>query len=117
MPVCVKELELARVDAIRVAQQESFGLTFLRNVQKDGFGIAMKKVKGDQLLKIKPLMGLLPYVDEEGILRVGGRLHRANLPYQNAHLIILPRRHHITKLIIMDIHQSSGHMGKQFVLY
>ena len=85
-------------------------------MQKDGFGNAVKKMKGDQLIKIKPLMGLLPYVDEEGLLRFGGRLHRSNLPWERAHPIILPRRHHITRLIIKDIHHAFGHMGQQIVL-
>ena len=33
---------------------------------------------------------LYPYTDEKGILRVGGRLKRAPIPYQAKHPAILP---------------------------
>ena len=60
--------------------------------------------------KSSPLRKLNPVLFE-GILRVGGRLDRALIPFEVKHPVILPSQHHVTKLIIRDHHQSVGHSG------
>ncbi len=52
----------------------------------------------------------------DGILRVGGRLHRASMPADVKHPAILPRDSHITKLIIADCHERVAHQGKNTTL-
>jgi hypothetical protein len=37
---------------------------------------------------------LHPFIDPEGLLRVGGRLQQSTLPYQVIHQMILPESHH-----------------------
>lgn len=58
------------------------------------------------------LFRLDPFVDDQGILRVGGRIRRADLEYGIKHPIILPRRNHITELIIQYYHKQIAHQGK-----
>jgi len=36
------------------------------------------------------LKTLHPFIDKEGLLRVGGRLQQSTLPYQTMHQMILP---------------------------
>ena len=67
-------------------------------------------------MKAKAILNLLPYLDQDGILRVGGRLHRSDLPFNAMHQMILPKRHHFTKLIIENVHQSNGHAGRDWTL-
>ena len=62
------------------------------------------------------LKKLNPMLDQDGMIRVGGRLKHASLTYESKHQMILPYRHHITDLIIAHHHQESGHMGQEFVL-
>ena len=57
-----------------------------------------------------------PFLDEKGILRVGGRLHQSKISLNQRHPIILPADAHITKLIISEIHQLTLHGGPQLVL-
>ena len=111
-----EEMKEASFDAIKVAQQDFFGSDFLQVVQKDGFGKFLQKAKGGDLQKARMIANLLPYVDEHSVLRVGGRLHRSNLPQQTVHPPILPKRHTVTKLIIEDTHQAFQHAGQQWVL-
>ena len=55
-------------------------------------------------------------MDELLVLRVGGRLNRAELRYDDAHPMILPKKHHITRLVVADVHHRSRHAGVNHVL-
>ena len=41
-----------------------------------------------------------PFVDNDGVLRVGGRINKANLDYRLKHPFLLPKEDHITHAII-----------------
>lgn len=57
------------------------------------------------------LASLVPLLDEDGILRSSSRLQNADyLPYDVKYPIILPRDHHITKLIVKQYHEDSKHV-------
>lgn len=62
------------------------------------------------------LRQLDPYLDEHGLLRVGGRLHRAGLSYGQTHPLIVPRRHPFTNLLIRKYHVDHRHVGFGHVL-
>ncbi|XP_072178274.1 uncharacterized protein [Diadema setosum] len=51
-----------------------------------------------------------------GLLRVGGRLGRSVLPEDAKHPIILRHDSHVAKLILREIHETSGHSGKNHIL-
>lgn len=53
---------------------------------------------------------LTPFV-EDGMVRVGGRLKRSQLTYDQINPILLPAEHHISKLILEDVHQKLSHAG------
>jgi len=53
-----------------------------------------------------------PYVSSDGLIRVGGRVRRANVPRQLAHPVILPRNHYITHLLIRHHHERTCHSGR-----
>ena len=59
-------------------------------------------------------MEMSPFGYSDGILRVGGRLEMSNLPYDAKHPIILPKQHHISKLVIAHIHNHN--FGVNFTL-
>lgn len=65
------------------------------------------------------LLKLSPFIDAEGILRVGGRLKNSLLDADSAdskHPAILPRHSSFSRLVISDIHQQTLHGGVQIVL-
>ncbi|XP_070550069.1 uncharacterized protein [Ptychodera flava] len=47
--------------------------------------------------KTSPLYRLDPYLDKDGIIRVGGRIRQANLPREITHPVLLPKQEYITK--------------------
>ncbi|CAB4023384.1 Hypothetical predicted protein [Paramuricea clavata] len=71
----------------------------------------------DRIMKqTSSLFCLNPFLDEEGILRVGGRLTRASVPFHVKHLVILPLKGHITALVINHYHQRILHQGRGMTL-
>ncbi|XP_017763967.1 PREDICTED: uncharacterized protein LOC108553538 [Eufriesea mexicana] len=63
------------------------------------------------------LRSLNPFLDEAGVLRVGGRVKNANIPYAQRYPVLLPRSHPITDLVIGYEHLKNYHAGVQGTLY
>ena len=61
------------------------------------------------------LCRLDPVLDE-GLLRVGGRLHRSAMPEDAKHPCILPTDSHISVLLLRHIHERNGHSGRNHML-
>ena len=61
-------------------------------------------------LKKSHLYRFDPYIDDAGILRVGGRLRRSNLSSKEKHLVILPKNHHLSKLLLR--YEEVHHQGR-----
>lgn len=59
----------------------------------------------------KQLRKLDLFVDTAGFLRVGGRLHNADIPYEHKHPLLLPSTHRFTDLIIDHHHCRLKHPG------
>ncbi|XP_066583621.1 uncharacterized protein [Prorops nasuta] len=59
---------------------------------------------------------LSPFLDEQGIIRVGGRIHKSNLSYAQRHPILLPK-HHLMECLIREIHLKLHHSGVLTTLY
>jgi hypothetical protein len=87
----------------------------LREVQYDCF-----KAEVDALSSQSPvgssstLVALDPFLDDVGLLRVGGRLRQGDFPIEEKHPIILAAKHHVTKLLIRHYHESVQHQGRLF---
>ena len=47
---------------------------------------------------------LAPFIDCEGVSRVGGRVDKVNLPFSQKHPTLLPQHHHFTDVIIREEH-------------
>jgi hypothetical protein len=60
------------------------------------------------------LKTLHPFIDQEGLLRVG-QLQQSTLPYQAMHQMILPSNHHFTRLIVSAEHIRLHHAGPQLL--
>ena len=56
---------------------------------------------------------LLPFLDSHGILRVGGRLKRAEMEYGEKHPIVLPKNNHVSRLEAKHYHLRVHHQGRQ----
>ena len=61
------------------------------------------------------LFSFHPLLDNQGLMRVGGRLIQANLHYWKQHPVILPSDQEVTKLIIQSKHLQLLHTGPTLV--
>ncbi|GFU18969.1 integrase catalytic domain-containing protein [Trichonephila clavipes] len=58
-----------------------------------------------------------PFLDENSLLRVGGRLSNADLPFEAKHQIIIPSKHKFTKLLFEHVHKKFFHIGAQGLVH
>lgn len=85
----------------------------IRSLQDDVFWTEMQALKSGLTLKsTSSIYSLSPYIDGDGILRVGGRIAKAPLCDDVKHPAILPKKHHITKLLIRHFHEKVEHQGR-----
>ncbi|XP_063994400.1 uncharacterized protein LOC135171756 [Diachasmimorpha longicaudata] len=98
------ELNEARTFWVKVTQHQYFESVF-QNLNRD-----------IQLPRQHPLAKLTPRIDDQGILRLGGRLKNSLLDPDETHPIILPRQSRLTTLIINEAHQKTLHGGVQLTM-
>lgn len=84
---------------------------WIRKSQMRWFPVEYSILTNKKTLVKSKLISLAPFLDEHGVMRVGGRLDNANLPYQHRHPAILAGNDHLTMLIVRDAHQKTLHGG------
>ncbi|XP_055629519.1 uncharacterized protein LOC129770600 [Toxorhynchites rutilus septentrionalis] len=72
--------------------------------------------KGETIPRKSPLRWYNPYISTDGLIRVGGRLKHSKESEDKKHPIVLPARHHFTRLIIRHYHEKLLHAGPQLLL-
>ena len=94
------ELAEAETEVIKIAQREAFHSEIEAICRK-------------QPIRSHSQLGSLnPFVDDNGLLRCGGRLEYADfLPPETVQPIILPRHHVVTKMIVQHHHEQGRHVG------
>ena len=115
VPIRATELREAEQVILKSVQSEAFAkelksLTSDKNLQEE----TMKKKKTTE--KQSDLHRLDPLVSEDGLLRVGGRLRRGGLSTEVTHPVILPKRGHVTDLIVSHFHEKTQHGGRDMTL-
>jgi len=61
------------------------------------------------------LTQLAPFVDAQGVIRVGGRLQHSDLNIDAKHPILLPKSSHLARIIIQHYYQNTLHGRSRLV--
>ncbi|XP_033218087.1 uncharacterized protein LOC117173556 [Belonocnema kinseyi] len=94
-------------------RETSFLLRFYKTIT----GEKLACLKKERPLNCKKqLLALNPFIDPEGLLRVGGRLGNSDRPEDQRHPLILAPHYKLTVLIIIAEHERLLHAGPQSVL-
>ncbi|CAI6369999.1 unnamed protein product [Macrosiphum euphorbiae] len=75
-----------------------------------------KQIQNQGSITPTTIAQLAPFIDSNGIIRVGGRLKRALLDENAKYPILLPQKTHLTELIIRHFHHISLHGGSRLQL-
>jgi len=81
-------------------------------VQQASFHEEITALQGQRQCSTR-LQRLTPFLDADGLLRVGGRLSRSALPRTSQHPVLLPKDHHVVTLIVDHCHIVHLHAGPQ----
>ena len=112
----LQELEQAMRVIIRAVQEEAFEeISKLKNrVHTSEEEIPCDCASEEKrTMKKSALFCLDPFISADGLLRVGGRLRHARLEYRERHPVLLPKGHHVSRLIVRHYHGRVHHQGRQ----
>ena len=109
-----KEVQAAESDIIKFVQGRSF-YDLIKALQTKGSSEDGRRRKRS-LKTFGAIHKLNPVLDDGGLLRIGGRLKNAPIPYEARHPLILPYKHEVSNLIVMHYHEQTGHAGQDYVL-
>lgn len=115
-PVMVDELQKAELEIIKLVQADSFK-SEINALQANGIiGAPLdRKIHSNRQKTLKgksQLCQLDPFLDTNGILRIGGRIQNARMPDSIKHPIVLPKGGHVTELVIRHFHDKVFHQGR-----
>lgn len=96
------------VGPIQLCEIEDALIIFIKAVQLHYF---FKGNFDNQEPTMKRFLKLNPFLDNAGVLRAGGRLYHAQLPFNHKHPVLLPPDCHLSTLIVDHFHRIHLHPG------
>jgi len=90
---------------ITVQEYKQGVLFWIRIAQHSVFSDEVKRLKSFKPVATTSVLASLdPFIDDTGLLRVGGRLRHADISYGQKYPILLPKNHPYIYLIIKQVH-------------
>ncbi len=113
----ITDLQESENCLIRMIQNKYFKseIELLKSIDENVEGRAGEKGRKN-LKKSSSLRKLDPFLDEFGIIRVGGRIRNSQLQVSLKHPVILPRKGNLTPAAIRWMHQRTEHSGRYTTL-
>ncbi|KAK0147265.1 hypothetical protein N1851_013317 [Merluccius polli] len=102
-------------ESTSLEERKEAEFAIIKLVQEEAFPDEINNLKVKEVIcktKHSKMYKLCPFLDEEGTLRVGGRLSQATLHPHVKHPAILPRNSHISDLLIKHFHERVHHQGR-----
>ncbi|XP_048868217.1 uncharacterized protein LOC125740722 isoform X1 [Brienomyrus brachyistius] len=85
----------------------------VKAIQREMYAEELQCLKQNKSLpKTSTLQKLDPFVDESGLLRIGGRLLNADLSSGEKRPLIIPGKSHVALLLIRHFHEQTHHQGR-----
>ncbi|XP_055714436.1 uncharacterized protein LOC129808690 [Phlebotomus papatasi] len=107
---------LVDTSRLRVKDLQKSELLLLKWDQQANLMDAISLLQRNQFNNIPPnVRKLKPFLDSDGVMRVGGRIDQSAEPYNVKHPIILPRGR-LAELVALSEHQRLLHPGPQLSL-
>ena len=105
-----KFIKLLRGELSNETREEMYP-SEITNEAKNRWAIeAQRSFENDQSFK-ETKKNLQVFLDSPGVLGVGGRIDNAPLSYETKYPVLLPRGHHLSRLIVTKSHETVKHNG------
>ena len=93
-------------------------IKLIKSAQGEQFQAEVDAIKsGKEINSKSKLVGLKPFIDNDGLLRCSSRLKYAeHMSYDAKFPVILPRKSYVTKLIVRKYHENGNHSGTNQIL-
>lgn len=88
----------------------------IRYIQNKYFSHEIHAIKNNKIFPSRAILKLNPFLDEKGLIRVGGRLTQAQLDFDQKHPILLPAKDRIISLLVDYYHISNLHASPGLLL-
>ncbi|XP_047243901.1 uncharacterized protein LOC124881947 [Girardinichthys multiradiatus] len=96
-----------------VQERQNAQCVILRDIQASEYAEEIKALKhGKAIPRKSKLFKMDTFLDNDGLLKVGGRLKDASYSSAMKHPVLVPNGQHITQLIIAHFHSKVQHQGK-----
>jgi hypothetical protein len=110
--VAVEEMNTAEREILKALQKEEFKQEISSLKSKPGSQCTETQRRRNTVARTSPIAKLDPFMDEHGVIRVGGRIRRSSMDANIKHPVVLPKRAHVSKLIAKHFHQKIDHQGR-----
>ena len=106
-----KEKGPLKAEEIHQAEQMLF-----RFVQTESFPIVSKSIANSKgISKTLNIAKLSSFIEEDGTIRVKGRLKHSNLAFNAKHPILVTAKHPVVQLLLATAHRDKLHEGTEYV--
>lgn len=97
-------------------EEREKALNVVIRYSQESFKKEIEAIRGQVPLPLRSSMvSLTPFLDSNGILRVGGRLAKSTFDFNVKHPIILPKKCNFLKLFVTFVHKKYFHAGNAFI--
>lgn len=109
-----KRIQPRTNEATSLEERRESEIFIIKLVQEEAFTEDIQKIKQkkDTLNKRNKLHQLNAFLDENNVLRVGGRLSQSALHHDVKHPAVLPKRSHVSALLVKHHHERVHHQGR-----
>ncbi|XP_045065112.1 uncharacterized protein LOC123482227 [Coregonus clupeaformis] len=105
----IKGLKPKSCEASNLEERKEAELTIIKMVQEATLSQEIQRLRHHKETKVKDkanqLHKLCPFLDDQGVIRVGGRLANAALHPHVRHPAVLPRDSHVSALLVKHYHE------------
>ena len=113
---CTKKADFREFGPLCTDEIQQSLLVWVRSCQQQYFPQELQYLTSNQPLRSSRIQQLSPFLDNDQVIRVGGRLRHSKIPYKQKFPIILPRRAQLTDLIIQSKHRQHLHAGLNLLM-
>ena len=101
------------LEAVEIHQAEQI---LFRFVQNESFPNVSKSIANSkEISKTLNIAKMSPFIEEDGPIRVKGRLKHSKLDYNSKHPILLTAKPQVVQLLLGKAHRDNLHEGTEYV--